>query len=117
MGDWGLSPDGSQVAVPNHDLRSATVRVIPLDAGRGSQREVALPGLSQLSSLQWTARGDGWFLSVLTPVGKRLVYATPDGRWSLLGDIQGWAVPSPDGRRVAFLNPIVAANAWLLRRR
>ena len=31
VGDWDISPDGSQVAIPNHDPRNAKIRVTPLD--------------------------------------------------------------------------------------
>jgi hypothetical protein len=46
-----------------------------------------------------------------------LLFVYLDGRFRPLGDIQGWAVPSPDGRRVAFLDRIVATNAWIIDRR
>jgi len=46
-----------------------------------------------------------------------MLYVYLDGRFDPLGDIQGWAVPSPDGRHVAFLDRIVATNAWLMERR
>jgi eukaryotic-like serine/threonine-protein kinase len=41
------------------------------------------------------------------------LYVYLDGRFYSLGDVQGWAVPSPDGHKVAFLNTITA-NAWLI---
>jgi hypothetical protein len=50
-------------------------------------------------------------------VGNQLLYVYLDGRFHSLGDIHGWAVPSPDGQRVAFLNTIIATNAWLIERR
>jgi hypothetical protein len=50
-------------------------------------------------------------------VGNQLLYVYLDGRFHSLGDIHGWAVPSPDGRRVAFLNTIVATNARLIEGR
>jgi hypothetical protein len=45
-----------------------------------------------------------------------MLYVYLDGRYRSLGEIIGWAVPSPDGRRIAFLNRIVATNAWLIER-
>jgi Tol biopolymer transport system component len=116
--DWDISPDGTQVAIPNHDSREAWIRIVPLEAARSGlrEREVVLQGLTDLRGLTWAADGHGWFVSVDAAVGNRLVYVYVDGRWSSLGDIQGWAVPSPDGRRVAFLDRIVATNAWLIDR-
>jgi len=114
--DWGLSPDGRFVAIPNHDWRSATIRLIDLaaPAGARSGRELPLSDLSNLAGLAWAADGKGWFVSVMTTVGRRLLYVDLNGAKTSLGDIQGWVVPSPDGRRVAYLNNIAASNAWLI---
>jgi hypothetical protein len=76
-----------------------------------------LAGLTDIRGLVWAADGRGWFVSIDTTVGNRLLYVYLDGRFHVLGDIQGWAVPSPDGRRVAFLDRIVATNAWVIERR
>jgi eukaryotic-like serine/threonine-protein kinase len=117
--DWDISPDGTQVAIPDHDSREARIRVVSLEAkpNQPREREVALPGVTNLSGLTWAADGQGWFVSVDTTVGAQAFYVYPDGRFHSLGDIHGWVVPSPDGRRVAFLNPITAQNAWLIERR
>jgi Tol biopolymer transport system component len=119
VGDWTLSPDGSQVAIPNHDSRSARIRVVNLKAraNEPKERELDLAPLADLSGMGSAADGTGWFVTVDTPIGKRLVYVYLDGRVHPLGDLQGWAVPSPDGRHVAYLNRIVAANAWIIDRR
>jgi eukaryotic-like serine/threonine-protein kinase len=118
LGDWDISPDGTQVAIPNHDSREARIRVVSLETApdQPRERELILPGLANLGGLVWAADGQGWFVSVDTTVGNRLLYVYLDGRFHSLGDIHGWAVPSPDGRRVAFVNPITAANAWLIER-
>jgi eukaryotic-like serine/threonine-protein kinase len=119
LGDWDISPDGTQVAIPNHDSREARIRVVSLEAkpNQPREREVVLPSVADLSGLIWAADGQGWFVSVETTVGNQLLYVYLDGRFHSLGDIHGWAVPSPDGRRVAFVNPITATNAWLIERR
>jgi serine/threonine protein kinase len=119
LGDWDISPDGLQVAIPNHDSREARIRVVSLEPkpNQPSEREVVIPGVADLRGLVWAAGGQGWFVSVDTTVGNQLLYVYLDGRFHSLGDIHGWAVPSPDGRRVAFLNTIIATNAWLIERR
>jgi hypothetical protein len=81
------------------------------------EHEVVIPGVADLRGLVWAADGQGWFVSVDTTVGNQLLYVYLDGRFHSLGDIHGWAVPAPDGRRVAFLNTIIATNAWLIERR
>ncbi len=117
LGDWDVSPDGTQVAIPNHDSPEARIRVVALGAtepNRMRERELVVPGLANLNGLVWAADGRGWFVSVNTTVGNRMLYVYLDGRYRSLGDITGWAVPSPDGRHVAFVNRIVATNAWLI---
>ena len=118
LGDWDISTDGTQVAIPNHDPRGARIRVVNLEPRPNGlrEREVVLPGLVNLRGLVWAADGNGWFVSVDTTVGNRLLYVYLDGRYRSLGDIQGWAVPSPDGKRVAFLDRTTATNAWVIDR-
>ena len=116
--DWDVSPNGAQVAIPNHDAHEAHIRLVNLQPGAAQtdERDVILPGLADLSGVVWSASGHGWFVSVNMTVGKRILYVYPDGRFRPLGDIPGWAVPSPDGHRIAFVNTIVATNAWLIER-
>jgi eukaryotic-like serine/threonine-protein kinase len=114
LGDWDISPDGTQVAIPNHSARVGEIRVVNLD-GRG-EHAIELKGLTDLKGLVWAPGGNGWFVSLNTTVGNRLLYVWPGGQSRPLGDISGWAVPSPDGRRVAFLNRITSDNAWMLDR-
>ncbi len=40
VADWDISPDGSQIAIPNHDPRKATIRLVPLDARAGTPRKL-----------------------------------------------------------------------------
>jgi eukaryotic-like serine/threonine-protein kinase len=114
-----MPPDGKYVAFPHHDSHEARIRVVALEPRPhdSREREVELKGLTNIRGLVWSADPYAWFVSVDTTVGNRLLYVRLDGRFQSLGDIQGWAVPSPDGRRVAFLDRILAANAWMIDRR
>lgn len=117
LGDWDVSPDGKYVAIPNHESRDARIRVVALEPGPNDSRErdVVLAGMTNIRGLVWAADNQGWFVSVDTTVGHRLLYVYRDGQYRSLGDIQGWAVPSPDGRKVAFLNRIIATNVWMIQ--
>jgi hypothetical protein len=119
LGDWDVSPNGKYVALPNHSSHDARIRVVALEpkANEPREREVVLENLTDIRGLVWAAGGQGWFVSVDTTIGNRLLYVYMDGRYRSLGDIQGWAVPARDGHRVAFLDRIVATNAWLIDRR
>jgi eukaryotic-like serine/threonine-protein kinase len=117
-GVWDISPDGKEVAIPIQDYREARVRVVELqpDSTPSKERDVVLPGLADINDVTWSASGRGWFVVLDMPVGKRLFYVDLNGGFRSLGDIAGFAVPSRDGHRVAFVNSIVAGNAWLIER-
>jgi len=117
--DWDVSPDGALLAVPNHDSRSARVRIIRLGTQPNvpQERELNLPGLTNISGLVWSAEGGGWFITVFTSVGKRILYCDLEGRIHSIGDINGWVVPAPDGKRIAYLNTMLETNAWTAKRR
>jgi hypothetical protein len=118
LGDWDLSPDGTQVALTNHFSRDARIRVVSLDPDQPRERELTLPGLSDLKGVIWAADGGGgWFVTSDIEIGVQMWFVFPDGRYRPLGDINGWVVPSPDGRRVAFMNRTTASNAWVVDRR
>ncbi len=118
MGDWDLSADGTQVTIPNHYSRDARIRIVSLEAGpkQPRERELTLPGLTDLRGVVGAADGSGWFITSDTDIGIQMFFVFRDGRSHLLGDIQGWAVPAPDGRRVAFVNRSTASNVWVLDR-
>src|SRR5262249_1147633 len=79
-GDWGLSPDGTEIAIPNHDPRTAVIRIISLEGPGAPEQQLSLAGLANLSGLNWTADGTGWFVVVTTSVGSRLVHVDRSGR-------------------------------------
>jgi hypothetical protein len=66
LGDWALSADGAEAAMPNHDSSHAQVLLIGLDAPPGNAHatsELQVPGLGNLLGLVADAKGDGWFAS------------------------------------------------------
>ena len=119
MGDWSLSSDGSMVAIPNHDLQTAVIRVIRLqpEAGGGGEWEVSVPGLANLRGIQWAASDLGWFASALSPTGVALLYIDKKGQFLTLRDspIVTWGVPSPNGQHLAFVDQEVQSNLWKVK--
>ncbi len=117
--DWALSPDGLQVAIPDHDLREAKIRLVSLTGVGIGAREltIPLPGLKNLNSVRWSGDGQGWYISVRTRLGSILFYANLKGQISKLLETGGpvYAVPSPDGRLVAFSEWTVSSNVWRFR--
>jgi eukaryotic-like serine/threonine-protein kinase len=116
ISDWDISSDGSQVAVPNHDPRHAQIRVTPLDRRGGTAgRVVTIPTLRNLSGVVWAADGRGWYVSAWDGARGLLLYVDLDGRvlTRLMESMAtNYAVPSPDGRHVAFTDWTVNANVW-----
>jgi serine/threonine protein kinase len=119
VADWDISPDGSQIAIPNHDPRDARIRVVPLDARGGTvEKTVTIKSLRNLSGVVWAAGGRGWYVSALDGTRGLLLYVDLEGRIlaNLLESMApSYAVPSPDGRHVAFMDWTVSANVWQVR--
>jgi serine/threonine protein kinase/dipeptidyl aminopeptidase/acylaminoacyl peptidase len=116
VGDWDISPDGSQVAIPNHDPRNATIRLVPLDAHAGTaEKVVTIKTLKNLSGVVWAPNGRGWYVAVGGVNRGLLFYVDLEGRvlTKLMESMAAtYAVPSPDGRHVAFMDWTVSANVW-----
>jgi Tol biopolymer transport system component len=89
---------------------------VPLDGRAGtSEKVVAVRTLKNLSGLVWAADGKGWYVAVGDAHRGVLYYVNLEGqvRTNLMESIRAtYAVPSPDGRHVAFADWTVSANAW-----
>jgi hypothetical protein len=120
LGDWAVSPDGRFAAMPNHDPQTAIIRVISLDATRAdaAERVVTISGMKNLNGLGWAANGEGWYVVEITPLGLAMFYVDADGAhsWELLRSSMAlWAVPSPDGRKIAFPQDTPWSNVYLVK--
>jgi Tol biopolymer transport system component len=119
VADWDISPDGSRVAIPNHDPRDARIRLVPLDARAGTaEKTVTIKTLKNLSGVVWAADGRGWYVAVRGTHRGLLLYVDLEGRilTNLMESMEpNFAVPSPDGRHVAFMDWTVSANVWQVR--
>jgi eukaryotic-like serine/threonine-protein kinase len=78
---------------------------------------VTLAGLKNLSGVVWASDGQGWYVSVYAAPGGLLTYVDRHGKITNLLDSRAptYAVPSPDGRHIAFPDWNAASNAWLLQ--
>jgi hypothetical protein len=120
QGDWDISPDSRFAAMPNHDPQTAIIRVISLNATRAdaAERVVTINGMKNLNGLVWAANGEGWYAVEITPLGLVLFYVDADGAhsWELLRSSMAlWAVPSPDGRKIAFPQDTPRSNVYLVK--
>ncbi|HWB95907.1 MAG TPA: hypothetical protein VG672_04375 [Bryobacteraceae bacterium] len=85
--ETGLSPDGTEVAIPNHDPRNARLRLVPLGARARVMEEwtITLNGLKDMIGVVWAPGGQGWFVSV----GSSFSATRPDGRLPVYADLRG----------------------------
>ncbi len=111
-GDWALSPDGTEIAIPNHDPRTAVIRILSLDKPGAPERQLSIAGLANFQGLNWTADGNGWFAAITTSLGPRLVHVDRTGKVTPLLDNASYTIPSPDGRRVAIMIRLITTNVW-----
>jgi Tol biopolymer transport system component len=115
--DWDVSPDGSQVAIPNHDPNAARIRLVPLRGRAAGQEEktITLIGPKYLSGISWSPDGQGLYVSARNGPEILLLYANLQGQtWDLLKSARpSFVVPSPDGRHLVFPQDIASSNAWL----
>jgi Tol biopolymer transport system component len=119
LGDWDVSPDGSTVALPYRDPANRKIRLVPLRAGAGKlqEKEITVNSFGTLYGLTWAADEKGWYVAVQTDVGSSLLYVNLNGESHLVRETTGgtWGVPSPDGRKLAFVDHTTDSNVWLLR--
>jgi serine/threonine protein kinase/Tol biopolymer transport system component len=116
--NWDLSPDGSRVVVGNNDDR---LRVF--DLATGGETVLTHPGLSYGEFPAWSSDGNGVFVdggyATRGRLRKGLLYLSlADGEAHVLRDVwdewDTYALPSPDGKRLAFAANTYDANAWLI---
>jgi len=118
--NWSLSPDGSTVAIGDWRRGPAPSEILLLSLRGRPERKLALADWAGISSIDWAADGRTLWVSAVRRSGEQaLLRVDLQGRaTALLENLQrevGWAIPSPDGRRIAFWEAGGSSNAWLLR--
>jgi Tol biopolymer transport system component len=117
--NWTLSPDGKMLASAKKVGPQKELAVRLLSVPDGSQRMLKVDAWAGIGSLDWAPDGQSiWALA----------YTTKD-TWALLNvDLQGkvrnvleeknirlgWAIPSPDGKRLALWESSGSANVWMI---
>jgi serine/threonine protein kinase/dipeptidyl aminopeptidase/acylaminoacyl peptidase len=109
---FGVSPDGTHVAVPSKG------QIHILNSQNGTDRVFQLPQGWYIYSLQWVADGAALFAAVQSTEGL-IARIELDGKTRVLLDqgrnhVLNFALPSPDGRRLTFMQRTSESNFWLL---
>jgi len=127
LGDWSLSTDGSEVAIPNHDVTERFLRVVPLGSPGAFGHVVRLKGgTGMIMGAHYSADGAGWFVALrhgdeyfrTSPLLKvDLVYVDRQGAITPLREIPiaGWAVAGT-GAQLTFPDGVITSNAILMER-
>jgi len=120
---WDLSPDGTRLAILANSQKDvgnnngARIRLVSL--ANEATKDLVVPGSHNLCGADWSAAGDALLVCSYTTEGSVLLRvnlageAKPlwPGQLSILGTK---AVPSPDGRHLAFADWSIESNAWVL---
>jgi DNA-binding winged helix-turn-helix (wHTH) protein/Tol biopolymer transport system component len=120
---WSLSPDGKFLASPKsaNPLEAAGLRVLDLTTSK--EREILLPGLPLIMGMDWSPDSKSLWVggymgrsSGGTRSGLARVDLTGRVRTMLEGSSMAiwFAIPSPDGRRLAVMAHTDSSNVSLL---
>jgi Tol biopolymer transport system component/DNA-binding winged helix-turn-helix (wHTH) protein len=123
--NWGLSPDGKYLATHQFygSQKVRGLRILPL-AG-GSARFIPISGWLAKCGLDWAADSKSvWVAGQMARTTSQSEYKYQILNMDLNGKVRtmladydretGPAVPSPDGRRLAFFGSTYNSNVWLL---
>jgi Tol biopolymer transport system component len=115
---WALSPDGSLIAVAMGGEDHDHIHLISLTGGPG--RDVSVPGWKRppVGQLYWSPDGKGWYVPSVSQGGTDLLRIDTMGHFVVLrhqaGMVETWAIPSPDGRHLAFREQTSTSNVWMI---
>jgi len=114
--NWDLSPDGSRIALAIPEGPPARIRILSLASG--TRQDIRVTGWSAFQSMEWAADGKGWFVASRSAAANTLLFVDPQGNAYPLRQTAGgydiYAIPSPDGHRLAFLEYTTTNNAWMI---
>ena len=113
--EWDLSSDGSRVALLRRQPHGP-IRIISL---RGEQeRDIPVSWRGTLQTMNWSADGQGWYVGSESGRVSDLLFVDSNGHAQVLRHQAGpfgiEAIPSPDGRRLAFTEWTSANNVWMI---
>ena len=110
---WNISPDGTRLAVAPGPEGPIQIRSL-----RNQQtRVIRAKDLDNMRWLQWSADGNGLFVSNITNSGSELLHVDLKGKAKLLwrsNSDRCAGVPSPDGRHLAIYDWKLSANMWMM---
>lgn len=117
--NWSLSPDGNTLVFPRKVGPSGQVDLRLLSIVNGAERSLPVKGIAVCGGVDWAPDGKSVWVT-----GKDfndvyvLMRVSLHGKAETLLEeknmILGWAIPSPDGQRLALWKASGSANVWML---
>ena len=117
--DWSLAPDGQYIAWAKNRSSQKDFGIRVLSLADGSRRDIPVPGWVEIFGLDWAADSKGFWATAYNTKGVRaLLHVKLGGEITTMLTTQGadlaWAIPSPDGRRLAIVKESNTSNVSLL---
>lgn len=114
LGDWSVSPDGSTVAAARHDALHPSIHLIKLDRASADSTNLPVNGYGTTQGVHWTQDGHALFVETRGEDGYDLIYLDLTGHERALykSPLLIWAVPSFDGKNIAFPVYTTNTNVW-----
>jgi Tol biopolymer transport system component/DNA-binding winged helix-turn-helix (wHTH) protein len=117
--NWSLSPDGRTLAMSTKlgEKREPAIRLLSLVDD--SDSTLPIPGWPGIACLDWAADGKSiWAVTFTTAEAKTLLNVDLKGHLRPVIEeekmVMGWAIPSPDGRKVALWKASGGSNVWMV---
>jgi DNA-binding winged helix-turn-helix (wHTH) protein/Tol biopolymer transport system component len=112
--NWALSPDASAIAI----LKQGDNRIHILSLKGQPQEVITVARWTNLASVYWGPDAKGLYTMNKDKVGVTLLYVDLQGEGHPLLQLDGYsvayAIPSPDGRRLAIVATARSSNVWRL---
>jgi len=119
---WDLSRDGKLLALLDSENHVDTITVLDLEHSPVLYRTVKAHFPGPPCTLTWNADSSGFYVSTCTVEGAQfnLLHVGLDGTSTVLRSEtlsqDGWAIPSPDGKHLAYQRYESVGNIWSLER-
>jgi WD40 repeat protein len=115
---WDVSSDGACIAI----LKLSQNHIHILGMHGQPERDIEVEGWNNLENVNWAADGKGLFVSSPKKGNSVLLYVDLNGRatamWEQPGELEGnldtYAIPSPDGQHLALFGWTSNSNMWML---
>jgi Tol biopolymer transport system component/DNA-binding winged helix-turn-helix (wHTH) protein len=112
-----ISPDGSTLAISRSGEPEIRIRLLSLSGG--ADREIKVKGWPNITGLDRSPDGKGFYCGSSSPQGHSLLYVDLKGNVRVLWHYKGggnaiWGMPSPDGRYLAILGEVINSNVWMI---